>query len=213
MNDKNFEINISSDVKLLLKKLNLLKSNQFDINRIYSEEAKCIARKCKYKELYDYIIAHFEYDILLNDDSWFQFKKKSDEYRYAFMKNPQKIKSLKDFITENGLEEEDNTIDLEDLYESSLETEYIQSTELYLRYDVSPKGYAPNVHSYSHLHFGLNEMRLPCSKILTPVMFTELVIKTAYPNEWQKAIENKTINDGYYTFKNYCKKYLKNIGI
>jgi len=60
----------------------------------------------------------------------------------------------------------------EDEFEQYLNEQDLNLKSHVIRYDFSRKGYNPLVHSCSHIHIGMNaQLRIPCSKILTPLRF------------------------------------------
>lgn len=182
----------------LLNKLKLLKSKGSKGNGVYSEEFIKISKANNLVETYKCAIKNEDYDILLKDESIIQFQKKDDDLRYAYIQNPYKYISKEDYITliytaeeleelsEFSLEELVN----ENEYEQFLNEQRLNSISNYFRYDCSPSGYKPLIHSYSHFHIGMNEnVRIPSSKIITPLKFTKFCIKNTYFENWKTQFE------------------------
>ncbi|ALU28222.1 DUF2290 domain-containing protein [Myroides odoratimimus] len=178
----------------LLNKFKLLKSKGPKGNGIYSEEFLKISKKKNIVETYKCAIKNEDYDILLKDESIIQFQKKSDDLRYAYIQNPYIFYSKEEYLniiytreeldefSEFGIDELVN----ENEYEQFLNEQRLNSTSNYFRYDCSPAGYEPLIHSYSHFHIGMNEnTRIATSKIITPLKFTKFCIKNTYFEDWK----------------------------
>lgn len=142
-----------------------------------------------------------EYDILLQDESMFQFEKKKKEiienkrkvkydyYRYCFIQSPIRRMSFQDYC--QGIDEEDVVCN-EEFYREMYEhdSDMVNNNfPFYLRYDVDYKGYQANSHSYAHLHIGFQEgYRMPVSLILTPKAFVCMTLKLVYSDLWRDEI-------------------------
>lgn len=160
-----------------------------------------------------------EYDILLSDESMFQFEKmkrstvidkktvKFDYYRYCFIQSPFRRISFEEFC--DGISNEDIAINGEwyrEMYEHECDKEQ-NNFPLYIRYDVDLNGYRPNCHSYAHLHIGFYKgFRMPVSLLLTPRAFVCLALKLAYSNRWEEEIvSHSRIKERVYAaMKNQC---------
>lgn len=176
-----FIASINDSIDLLIK-FNLLKSKGIKGNGVYSDEFLKISKGDNIIETYKCAIKNLDYDILLKDDSIIQFQQKNDDLRYAYIQNPYKFISKEEyaFLTHTAEELEilsDFTIEElinENEYEQFLNEQSLNSISNYFRYDCSPVGYKPLIHSYSHFHIGMNEnVRIPTSKIITPLKFTK----------------------------------------
>lgn len=200
--------------KSLVEKCDLLKDAILKQNRNRS----CIKRNIKniveFKSYVDEILCRQEYDILLKDDSFFQFERnmRGDQvvYKYVFMQNPLIKISFDDYCKKYQIDLEYEDIDcIKDIYneDESEEVCKMLNFPLYIRYDVDDRGYIPNLHSYSHLHIGVSEdIRIPVSKILTPPAFVNLVIKMVYPSNWKHIISASLNDSKIYDFKRLCEK-------
>ena len=161
-----------------------------------------------------------EYDILLNDDSLFQFegnlnkdiivdgkKIKYDHYKYLFVQSPYRRLTFDEYM--DGIDRDEPDYN-EELYREMFENDSLLGDNpfpFYLRYDVDMKGYKPNSHSYAHLHIGFNEgYRMPVSLILTPKAFVCMVLKLVYPNQWNDNIVSvsRRMEKVYSSLKSQC---------
>lgn len=164
----------------------------------------------------DDVLCSYDFDILLQDDSFFQFNKCStngeEVYRYVFMQNPKKKISFDEFCVKNGIDKDDAYIDsIREIYDDdeSPETMKLIQFPLYLRFDADKKGYSPNLHSYAHLHVGISgDARIPARQILTPPAFVSMVIKMIYPAKWERML-NLQKGSRLYDFKKQCQKVEK----
>ncbi|KAA6339265.1 hypothetical protein EZS27_012783 [termite gut metagenome] len=193
MNDASFKIFIEREIPAFLKKMDLFKGKGVKKIGDHSDEFKKISRKNIHTELYSVAIKNLDYEILLSDDSIFQFSKNQSEFRYAFIQTPYINVSKEDFInlqfthdelSQLNKEEYDdfvNTIREEDFEQFRCEQSINPKSHI-IRYDIDKKNYLPLIHAYSHLHIGPNDyIRIPCSILLTPLSFAQFVIKNTYP--------------------------------
>jgi hypothetical protein len=210
MNEASFNICLKESKKFL-KKIEFYKGGRdFDIG-IYSEETLQVGNSGDYKLIYDTAINNFDYELLLMDDSIFQIQRLDNQkYRYAFIQSTNEYISFDAFLEELNIEPDEFNGDeklrnfIEESYEQRKNEQKMNGGASYIRYDTDRMGYKPNIHSYSHFHFGLNnQIRIPCSLILTPVSFVLFVIKQIYPAKWGKALRNGTLSN-LYNFKSYC---------
>lgn len=184
----------------LLRKFGLYKSKGPKGNGVYSEEFLKTSKNNNLVETYKCAIEHKDYDFLLQDDSLIQFLMDGQDLRYAYIQNPYKFVTKEEYLQEIYMPEELSELttlfSLEDLikedeYEQFLNEQVLNSVSNYFRYDCSPTGYLPLVHSYSHIHIGPNEnVRIPTSVILTPRKFTKFCIRNTYYDKWKSLCEN-----------------------
>lgn len=218
MNDAVFKISINEAGKIL-KKMNFLK-NKKDINiGKYSQESLDAIKSGDLKTIYQTAIDNNDYELLLDDDSIFQFSKNGDKLRYAYIQSQSIYFSFQDFMLEMFDENdiptdkqflEEMEVDYAEEYEQRRAEQKINLGAMYIRYDVDKNGYRPNLHSYAHIHIGLNNtLRLPCSIILTPLSFVLFVIKHVYITHWEIAINKNIINEEIFHFKKFCKEISK----
>lgn len=205
-------INSAADI---LRKLKFLKDRRQILIGQYSQASLEIANCGDLKTIYDIAIDNRDYELLLDDDSIFQFNKNGDSYRYAFIQSHVTYYSFLDFLAEIFDEDEipkDNDsleeirIDYAEDYEQRRNEQKLNLGAMYIRYDADAKGYRPNFHSYAHFHIGINNsFRLPSSIILTPLSFVLFVLKHVYISLWEIALKERIINDEIFQFKQLCE--------
>lgn len=214
MNEAAFNISIEEAARLL-KKMKFLKSRKQIGMGVYSSASFHAIKSGDLKTIYQTAIDNNDYEILLDDDSIFQFSKDGDKLRYVFIQSQSTYFSFQDFLLEL-FDEEDIPIDeqlLEEMeieyaedYEQRRDEQKINLGAMYIRYDVDRNGYRPNLHSYAHMHIGLNNnFRLPSSIILTPLSFVLFVIKHVYITLWEIAINENIIDEQIFQFKRMCR--------
>lgn len=96
-------------------------------------------------------------------------------------------------------------------YQHVLEGMKLNSGAVYMRYDVDARGRKnnENIHSYTHLHIGLNNnIRIPVGKHLTPFTFTMFIIRHVYYDLWVDMVRKEEITFGY---KNKCSDLPKEL--
>ncbi|TKC00031.1 DUF2290 domain-containing protein [Pedobacter cryotolerans] len=198
MNQSLFNISLQES-KQVLRDFSLFKNNGLKSinNDGVTEEFKLSSQKATYKETFLVALRNFDYDIILNDQSFFQFQMKKNgndlELRYAFFQTPFTFRSYQDFVSEL-LVNENNKETLEEIgelfhfeYQQYLDEQELLENYSTIRYDFEGKGYRPLIHSTSHLHIGYqNHMRIPLNKTLTPLKFVLFVIKQVYYREWKE---------------------------
>jgi len=198
MNRGKFLSSINDSISLL-SRFDLFKSKGTKGNGIFSDEFLKISKGDNIVETYNCAIRNFDYDILLKDDSLIQFQLKDENLRYAYIQNPNIFISKEEyaFLTYTPEELEIfSELSIEELideneYEQFLNEQSLNSISNYFRYDCSPAGYKPLVHSYSHFHIGMNEnVRISTSKIITPLKFTKFCIKNTYYENWKTLFES-----------------------
>lgn len=217
MTDNSFCIKVRDNVVPFLTRATLLKENIFNPDSHYSDRVKEIARNGSQYDILNEIWNTYSYDLLLKDDSIFQFHKEGDNLRYCFMQNPKVKISWEEYLYKYNLKEKELAADEFELWRGCYDNGDDESCythcnyPVYLRYDVSDKQYIECFHPYSHLHVGLhNEIRFPIAKILTPEMFAQIVVKMTYPEVWKKMMEQNGIKEFYKMVKKGCKDVPKN---
>ena len=220
MNIVNFKTSLNH-VERLLKAIGVLR--QKGVKSInddgVSEEFKRASLRSNYFAAYNIALEKFDYDYLLQDQSFFQFQFNPSSnldgfpnIRYAFFQNPQEFRTYKDFLIESELLEEDEAeIEIgdsfQDLYEQYLIEQQLNLKSCSIRFDVDFSNYRPLIHSVAHLHIGhSNDIRIPCDKLLTPEKFVLFVLKQTYYSQWRELIENSnlTILDCLDSSKDKC---------
>lgn len=222
MNLSNFEISIKES-KNLLKKTYFFK--EIGVKSINNEGVSDAFIKASYKsnyfDAYKAGIENKDYDILLIDNSFFQFEFKQNAnhfplVRFAFFQNPQLYISYEDYLNilrQDGIIEIETNDEIGDSlteeYEQFLLEQEMNPLTTTIRYDVDITAYKPLVHSTAHLHIGhSNNIRIPCDKILTPLNFVLFVLKHTYYSEWKILLKknNKELEEAIKRAKKSCTK-------
>lgn len=217
----------------LLRKVDLVRNVSEKNRKIvsckkFSESFRRIALKDNYVHIFRTGLEHKDYDILLNDYSYFQFSYEPDNkvIRMCYYPNPYKIKTYFDYLVkvigfeESEIDEWDNSF--EEDFEHYLVEEKPTSNIYPIRYDYNESCYdsdKPLKHHVSHLHIGIsNDIRIGADIELTPLSFTCLVINWFHLSCWKRNMETieeiinelknkiECVNEGF--FSELEKKYL-----
>lgn len=193
-----------NEIEKILKEFSLLKSKGVKIlsKEGVSDNFKSSSIKDDYFECYKIGKENFDYDFLLNDESFFQFEYFNDgkvmELRYAFFQNPVDFITYKEFletyIIPTGVAEsvDEAGAEFEVEYSQHLSEQNLHNRYITIRYDVDYKNYKPIIHSISHLHVGhLSNFRIPSDKFISPLRFVLFTIKSAYYSDWKIFAETK----------------------
>lgn len=212
-----FNISLKDSIKLI-KQVNLFKGVGPKNIGDYSDEFKKVCRNNKHIETYNTIRDNLDYEIVLNDDSFFQFSIEKNYLRFSFIENPNFNYTKYDYLKISYPDEdvyalsEDEISELinENEFEQFLNEQEINSNLIYIRYDYDIKGYKPLLHSQSHLHIGFNEnSRISASIVFTPLQFVTFCIKQSYYDLWKihfESIDVKVISSQLNSIKNQCPK-------
>lgn len=212
MNGASFIIHMESAIKIV-SACKLLKAKIAKTGRDRFAIKRNISSLEEYNQYIHEVYNTTDYDILLKDDSFFQFDQRIEgaktSYRYVYMQNSVRKMTFEEFCEKYGYTLSDADIDEIELYfdEQAGDDAFVPNVfPLYLRYDVSDIGYKANIHSYAHLHIGTSsDVRLPVGKILTPDAFVSLCLKLAYPDTWgRKMVEDPHVSE-LYNFKRLCE--------
>ena len=182
----------------LLKEFNLLEELNFSKKMVFestkfSKEFIKISQDEDYKKIFDIAIKKRDYDILLNDDSFFQFSytekgNKIIGVRYAFYEAPYEVLNYYEYIKEIGFGYEEVGEELREEYEQYYSEATLKKQTVPIRYDYEDKG-SSLIHSKSHIHIGHgNDIRIPCNKIIRPEVFIWFIIRHIYFSEYKKKI-------------------------
>jgi len=210
MTDNSFNLRIVNEVVPYLENLCLLKSNIYKPENHCTDGVRKIAREGKYEDIFKETIDTYSYDMLLVDDSIFQFNKEHDDYRYCFIQSPRVKMTWEEFLESIDTNEDDLSVAEIEQWHSYYDNDeadcfHINLYPVYMRYDVSAKEYKEGEHPYSHLHIGIhNEIRIPISILLTPEMFTEFVVKMVYRQKWLKFKDENYFVDFHNSSKSRC---------
>lgn len=197
----------------LLKSLKLVKQEYIPRTMDYSDDSKALAQSetSTYQEIYNTAVNNLDYEFAMTDDSLLQLYLNGNIIRYAFIQNPIQPLSFLDFLREN-FEDKDIPKDedklnelqseLQDDYEQRLNDQRLNEKAIYLRYDLDQTGYRPRVHSYAHLHVGLNQnFRIPVHSIITPLSFVITIIKWLYPSYWMTFLGDSELTKQFDNYK------------
>lgn len=164
-----------------------------------------------YIDIYKNARKNYDYDFLIEDNSFFQFtyvlkEQKIRKLRYAFYECPFNVLSYDLFLTNVVCLDKDEIekcgLELYDEYQQYISEGNIKSNILSLRYDYDETLYNGLIHPVSHLHIGLNnEIRIPINSLLSPKCFASQTIKYIYYNDWKEAISDKEKLDEYLKVK------------
>ncbi len=199
-----------------LKELDLLKSfvkNTFlhpnpDFNKV------CLNKNSTYEEIYLAGLEKQYYNIILEDNSYFQFNFSEQEdsaegvitpfARYAFYPNP--------FINDQySLAEYYGLYNSGDITFEEYSQVYSESKPLLkkvsIRYDFSCSQYKKIYHPAAHFHFGIAEnTRVATDKFFSPLAFTMFIINMYYISDMQKISKDFNLENKYIAeFKNLIK--------
>ena len=223
MNLSTFNISIKEAEKMLrdvkLFRMNGIKSINEDG---VSKEFKHTSQSCNYFKVYSVGLENYDFDILLNDQSYFQIEFKEVkgriEIRYAYFQNPIDHISYEEFISQEFLvkglyDSIDDIGDLfQDYYDQFLVDQEFNSNYSTIRCDYDFENYKPLLHAVSHIHIGhRNNIRIPMNKTITPLMFVLFVIKHVYYYSWKTLADPEKINSFIEVLRN-CRvgeKFLK----
>lgn len=183
-----------------LKRKNLLPGK-------YSEEYFQTCHSGDYNKKFLVASKNLDYDIILEDGSFFQFTSTSStDIHYSFLHKIEKALSYNEFIEKYLTEENIDSIAQE--YEMYLSTDKKSTYPCPIRYDVARHEYKEGLHACAHLHIGVDsEIRIPFDKIIRPLAFVDFVIKHTYKEKWDKAfITNEKFKNLINNLKNQSEK-------
>ena len=195
MNSTDFNSSIRS-VFYFLKEANLIRSHTtLSTLTVTSEFCELsLTHDISYKTLFLCGLRNKDFNYLLTDYSYFQFTyKNKNNYRLAYYPNPlansiNHAQELDEFLTEG-------IIDFEE-YSSLISEVSYEITKPMIRFELDRDAYIRLSHPSAHFHIGMHtENRWPVNRYLTPHIFTLLIIKLYYSNEWANGLTSKTKND------------------
>jgi len=202
MTESNFNVSFSK-IEKTLKSFNLFKMKGIKNlkNDGVTDEFKKASLGNNYYEAYKTGLENYDFDFLLDDESYFQFqfsiKEGILEVRYSFFQNPFEYLTYEQYLeNEINLEEIEESIEsvgnlFEMEYNQFLNEQDLSSNYSTIRYDSDFKNYKPILHSVSHIHIGhLSNIRIPIDKILSPLRFVLFTIKHIYYHNWKEKLEN-----------------------
>lgn len=147
-----------------------------------------------YKKIYDAGIKLQEFNILMNDHSYFQFSMMCEnEIRLAYYPNPYNYAEFKNqiaiidsFLNEGYPYDEISQLISEDIYSYDIP---------YIRLDISRQQYCPYFHPFAHFHIGFySENRWPVKRLLSPFAFVLFILNHYYVTLCKDLINKKDID-------------------
>lgn len=196
----------------LLKSINSSRKMNFDKSK-FSKEFISISQGESYKEIYDTAMNKGDYDILLVDNSFFQFSyeesnNKLNQIRYAYYNVPYEVETYKEFLNGEGFSYNDVEDEFIEIYEQYIAEAELKNQVIPIRYDYDLKGYKPIIHTSSHMHIGHNnDLRIPCNKIFLPQVFITFIIRHVYFNEFEKRMNDDIFKVNYFNKISQNKKH------
>lgn len=211
-----------SRARRFLKSIGLIKKNNERTGKPISEEFINICHNGKYRDIYLTGIIKRDFDILLYDESFFQFDfDNGNDYRCSYYQFPFDILPYGQWIKSRA--HVDNYYNQEEYSQLVYEAELIENPVV-IRYDYSIREYTPGIHPASHIHIGhQTDIRIPANMEINPYQFIMFVIKNVYYRIWKniitrnsKIVKNLTqikstcldINPTYFCTLDQCELYL-----
>jgi len=198
--NKNFNASIHKSLDTLNKLDLLLQPMSITSLTVSDNFKKSSLRANVYKDIYDTAVSHHDYNLMLNDKSFFQFTtiKDNKEVRLAFYPNPYKFT---EYI--GNKKEIDKLLDDDEItfseYEQLLSESNFTSDIPLIRYDLSLSQYIEHHHPAAHLHIGFKkENRWPVRRILTPYAFTLKILSHYYSDVWVNLEEKNQLKNNWF---------------
>lgn len=207
-----------NDAKILLNKTtipfveNTIRWNNLLLDN-YSKDFVDVCQNNDYPLVFHIARKKRDFNILLHDDSFFQFGYREKEgeivnITYAYYEMPILLKSFSDFKNEYYQfypEEGDMTKTTGELYEEydQYKSEAQRKESFFpIRYDFDLDGYQGLRHPVSHIHIGHNtQMRIPLSTIIFPREFVAFVLRHVYYDDWVECIRDEEFKEMYKKIK------------
>lgn len=198
----------------VLEELKLFK-NKFAKNSLYSNEFLQKSKNSNYIDAYNAAINNLDFDILLTDDSFFQFEERVEKLsngknttvvRFAYFENPYNTISYAEYLQKHGFNIDEIGDELRLDYEQDMSEKSLKEEFFTLRYDCSEGTYKKGIHPYSHFHIGFREsFSIPINKHISPLVFVNFVLKSRYYSHWSNQMtSNDAFSEAYFA----CKKDL-----
>lgn len=201
-------------VKTLLEEADILKQINNtrppeQIVKYISEEYRSVMYGDDYEKKYRIALENGDYYCLLKDDSFLNFnaakKEGGIQLSYRFYPNPRDYQTYEEFLLTEEFEEFKDDGVAHEFYEQYVSEAKLKAGILPIRYDYDQLSYQKLQHAASHIHFGFSEhMRIPISRIITPIAFTILVIKNIYYCNWQNCYQKEEYKTIEIAHKNKC---------
>lgn len=189
---------------------NNAKYRDFSMSK-YSREFIEASQTDDYNKIYQTARKNFDFDILLDDQSIFQFSYKENieeqivKIRYAYYEPPIDVISYSEFLENLGLDIKICGDIFTEEYEQYKSESKLKMSVTPIRYDYDMELFKELEHPVSHIHIGhQNEIRLPVSVIMSPKAFVAFVIRQVYRGKWVSCISNEFFYEIYKNCKNAC---------
>lgn len=184
------------EIKILANKLRLKK----DIGNkrgAYSPHFFDIMHSDEYKKIYDCAIENQDFEIMLQDESFFQFNFSSNSYSLAYFPRPTKFIDFEEWLSNmfavniNSNAAEFEIFKQEMILDGDIHSEYEQylneldslQTIVPIRFDYDRDNYTEIYHPLCHFHIGLNNhIRIAFDKFITPLNFFHFILKNFFPD-------------------------------
>ena len=154
-----------------------------------------LSRESDYQTIYKTGLREKHYNFLLSDFSYFQFSLLSERrssVRLSFYPCP--FNAIEDLRRTSPAIGEDDPESLDRAMEEA--TVFIDKPPI--RYDFDPSAYVPSEHPAGHFHIGAHaDNRWPARKIILPSVFSLLIAKHYYAEQWESKATSKLTANGY----------------
>lgn len=186
------EAQLRSDIARVWDYVSVLKLGQSFSNPVslgVSEAFKDCSRdpQKSYEEVYLTGLRNVDYNIILQDYSYFQFgREKDEEFRFAYYPNPilgssdekvSEILALQEFVEEGVIDSEE--------YLNYVSEIRVSRHPPMVRYEFSVLQYDAICHPCSHFHIGMySDWRWGSAVSLTARFFCLTILRHLYPDAW-----------------------------
>ncbi|ELY8226438.1 DUF2290 domain-containing protein [Enterococcus faecalis] len=217
MNISKLLISYKSSLKILrdtglLKTENTTRAFDFSFSKFSTDFVNCFMDS-DYEEIFKVSMQNGDYDILLNDDSFFQFSCENTSggvekgnIRYAYYEKTRDYKTYSEFLTDLDFNYSDVGEEFLGYYEQYISEAKLKTSVTPIRYDYDIKNFKSVSHPISHFHIGFNnEIRLPVDKIILPVDFVMFILQNVYPAVFKKCYDENLILSEFRTSKSKCE--------
>jgi hypothetical protein len=177
-----------------------------------SDEFIRLSTKRDYDKIHRIALENGDYDLLLEDYSFFQFTKDdAGVIRYAYYQTARDIPTYSEFLESLGFSKEDiksqdgGELPFINDYDQAVSEAKLCDSATPIRYDYNEGQYVKVIHPTSHIHIGHeNEVRIPLKVILSPQSFVAFIIRHIYYDEWKKSMIKADFVQEYLKVKNSC---------
>lgn len=150
-----------------------------------------------YIKIYDSNLENYDFELLLNDNSHFQFRHEANAISMAFFPRPNEFLNYEEFIYEifkdqiAELSKYEAQEFLNEVLSGDNQGEYDQylleldnsKNVIPIRLDYDLDNYCKLYHPLCHLHIGTNNnIRIAVDKLATPYLFLLFVLKNYFPD-------------------------------